>query len=85
MNIVEPIRSKELLNQFRQELKERNCRDYVIAEIGFLTGLKELGFNILNEPDRAEGLAITNDKDSMMYNFRYKGVRYQAEYLKNIK
>lgn len=40
MNIVEPIRSKETLNKFREELKNRNHRDYVIAEVGFLTGLR---------------------------------------------
>lgn len=40
MNIVEPIRNREVLNQFRQELRKKNYRDYVIAEVGFLTGLR---------------------------------------------
>lgn len=40
MNIVEPIRNRETLNLFREELRKKNYRDYVIAEVGFLTGLR---------------------------------------------
>ncbi|WP_404989340.1 site-specific integrase [Clostridium culturomicium] len=40
MNIVEPIRSKETLLRFKEELKSRSHRDYVIAEVGFQTGLR---------------------------------------------
>lgn len=54
MNIVEPIRSREVLNKFREELKKRNYRDYVIAEVGFLTGLRISDILLLKVKDIME-------------------------------
>lgn len=59
MNIVEPIRSKEKLNEFRTALKERNYRDFVISEVGFLTGLRISDILPLKVSDVANQTHIT--------------------------
>ena len=40
MNIVEPIRDKEVIKQIANKLKEKNYRDYMLFYLGIYTGLR---------------------------------------------
>lgn len=40
MNLVEPIRDKEIISEIKQYLKERNQRNYILFLLGIDTGLR---------------------------------------------
>lgn len=57
----------------------------LIGKLKIITAIREeLGFNISNESAEAMGLVVTNNENSLMYDFKYHGKRYQVEYLKNL-
>lgn len=40
MRVVQPIRDTDIIDQFKEETKKRSHRDYIMATIGFNTGLR---------------------------------------------
>jgi len=57
----------------------------LIGKLEIITAIREeLGFNISKESVGAMGLVVTNNENSLMYDFKYHGKRYQVEYLKNL-
>ena len=51
MNFVQPIRSKEKLEQMKEELKKRGTRDYLLFYTGINTGLRVSDVVALNYND----------------------------------
>ena len=51
MNFVQPIRSKEKLEQMKEELKKRGTRDYLLFYTGINTGLRVSDIIKLNYDD----------------------------------
>ena len=40
MELVQPIRDKEVINKFKQELLHHSYRDYILFTVGINTGLR---------------------------------------------
>ena len=71
MNFVQPIRSKEKLEQMKEELKKRGTRDYLLFYTGINTGLRvsdvvSLNYNDIrdNYSNMKSHITITEKKTS---------------------
>lgn len=43
---------------------------------------EELGFSILNNPEKVQGLEVVSDEHELNYYFTFEGEKYMATYLK---
>lgn len=76
MNFVQPIRSKEKLEQMKEELKKRGTRDYLLFYTGINTGLRVSDIIKLNYDDVRDSygnmkshITITEKKTSKIKKF----------------
>ena len=46
---------------------------------------EEFGFNITNNPEEVQELNVYTEPNTLTYDFKYKGVRYEFCYLKNLR
>ena len=70
MELVQPIRSKETIAQFKQELLHKSYRDYMLFVIGINTGLRISDILPLKVKDiKGSHITITEKKTSKHKRF----------------
>lgn len=94
MNLVQPIRDREKLEELKEELKKKGTRDYMLFYTGLTTGIRvsdvvKLNVDDVREPNGVMKLHITivEKKTKKVKRFPLcNGLRVEMEkYIKNMK
>ena len=88
MELVQPIRDKDLINQIKSELRNKNIRDFILFIAGLNTGLRIsdiLKLKVSNVKDRTH-IEIREKKTGKTKRFKITGClkTYLDSYIQNM-